>query len=265
MGGRQSNPVSNWFNDMADRARRAAEEAARRAREAAQMAMQQTRNFEENNNIIRIEKDVNNIRGQNQKLQKHINDERHLLWKDSRENDNKIFGLNQQIGYYTEENRKLQEDDANYKNIIKNADSYSKRMMPTKYHQDNILSIIDLTLNKAKLYESIKTETDTVIATIPELKILYSSDGQTVEYEKQKLVGLDDTNTILFFLYYILFIAFAIMVIFINKTMSKYSKAGIIILLLVYPFIIYKIQRVVYLGLNWLYMYLERNTYHNGY
>lgn len=265
MGGRQSNPVSNWFNDMADRARRAAEEAARRAREAAQMAMQQARNFEENNNIIRIERDINNIRGQNQRLQNHINTERYLLWKDSRENDNKIFGLNQHIGYYTEENRKLQEDDANYKNIIKNADAYSKRMTPSKYHQDNILSIIDLTLNKAKLYESIKTETDTVIATMPELETLYSSDSQKVEYEKQKLVGLDDTNTILFFLYYILFIVFAIMVIFINKTISKYSKAAIIIILFIYPLVIYKIQRVVYLGLNGLYMYLEKNTYRNEY
>jgi hypothetical protein len=265
MGGRQSNPVSNWFNDMADRARRAAEEAARRAREAAEMAMQQIRNAEENNNIIRIKSNIDRISGDNRNIQSHIYNQRDALWRNSRANDSKIFGLDQSIAYYNNENKGLRNNNDNVKKIIANNDAFMKKTDPKIFTQDNLNALTEVNLNKQSLYESIIDETETVIKRMPELKKIYSSDSQRTEYEKQKIADLDGMNTILFFLYYILFIVFAIMVAFMNKTASKYSKFTIIFILLIYPLVIYKLQTGIYLVLKNVYLNLEKNTYNTGY
>lgn len=263
MGGRQSNPVSNWFNDVTARARRAAEAAAARVRQLAEQATQQARVAEQNAQVISIRSRRDDMQRQNNNLQSDIYNEQNLLRSDSNKNNNIIFGLNSNINIQTETNRKVEDENANLKAIQTNIAAYNSAINTPGQISNKLKTQIELILNQEKIYTAIQNENSTIVNTMPDLKILYSGDKQRLEYEKKPLSDLDNVNTILFFLYYILFVVFAGIVIFLNKGSSNYSKFALLFLLLVYPLVINKIQKVLYLGLVSLYLALENNVYHN--
>lgn len=263
MGGRQSNPVSNWFNDMANRARRAAEAAAARARQLAEQAMQQSRVAEQNAQVNSIRSRRDDMQRQNINSQNSIYNRQNLLRTDTDKNNNIIFRLNANINIQKETNKKLEYENANLKIIQTNIAAYNKAINTPGQVSNNLKTQMELIENQVKIYTAVQNENSTIVDTMPDLKILYSGDKQRLEYEKKPLSDLDNVNTLLFFLYYLLFLIFAFIVGFLNKTMSNYSKFAILFILLVYPLVIHKIQKVLYLGLVSLYLGLENNVYHN--
>jgi hypothetical protein len=263
MGGRQSNPVARFFNDIADRTRRAAEAAAAAARQLAEQAAQQARVAEQNAQVDSIRSRRNDMQSRNNNLQTYIYEKRELLRSDSTKNNNIIFGLNANIDFQKETNKKLEDENANLDKIQKNIKGYKDAINTPGAISNNLKNQIDLILNQERIYTSIQNENSTIVNTMPELNILYSGDKQRVDYEKKPLSDLDNVNTILFFLYYIFLAIFSFIIIFLNKTTSKYSKFAILFILLVYPLVINKIQKLLYLGLVGLYLTLENNVYHN--
>uniref|UniRef100_A0A6C0JJN8 Uncharacterized protein n=1 Tax=viral metagenome TaxID=1070528 RepID=A0A6C0JJN8_9ZZZZ len=263
MGGRQSNPVANWFNDIADRARRAAEAAAARARQLAEQAMQQARVAEQNAQVNSIRSRRNDMLNKNNDLQTRIYNKRNLLRSDSERDTNIIFGLNANIDVQKNENAKIEYENKNLKDIKNNNDEYNAAVNVAGGISNNLKNRISLILNQEKIYTAIQNENNTIVDTMPELIKQYSSDNPRIDYEKKPLSDLDNVNTILFILYYVLFLIFSFIIIFFNQAASKYSKFAILFILLVYPLVINKIQKVLYLGLVTLYLTLENNVYHN--
>jgi len=211
--------------------------------------------------INRLKGQIDQVSRENNNRQTNIFNTQRNLTNQSRYYDGRLYSLGQENDYYVGQNAVLLTQYTDLSNNIDKLGDYTKlasKKIRSNW-EDKKLAIIDLNLNKANVYQSIKNENDLIMETIPNMEIAYSSDTQKIEYEKKNISDLDTANTVLFYIYYALFVFFAILII--NKNISKYSKFAIVVILLLYPLLIYKIQKAIYLGLINMYVLLVNNVY----
>jgi hypothetical protein len=108
--------------------------------------------------------------------------------------------------------------------------------------------------SKKQYYDSVKSENDVIISKMSNIHIKSSGDDQTLEDIQTQMRDLSLINTILFILYYLLFIYFSVLL-FLNKSVSMFQKIMFFVLLLIYPFYIIKVQKILYSFFMYIYTY----------
>jgi uncharacterized phage infection (PIP) family protein YhgE len=92
------------------------------------------------------------------------------------------------------------------------------------------------------LYTAIQDQNSQLATEIEKYRNEYSTDDQKVNYEQQNIYLLLNANYVLKWLYFILFFV-VVYFLYYTKQYSMYSKIGFIILLAIYPFVIYTVEQ----------------------
>jgi len=154
--------------------------------------------------INNLKSQINHVSNDNANKQSQIFNKQRDLSNRSRYYDGRLYNLGQEDDYYVGENRRLKVQSEDMDNIKAKLRQYLSLIWSQNGIRDNRLAAIDLNLNKAKVYQTIKNENDLMMETIPNMEIAYSSDTQKIEYEKKNISDLDTINTVLFYIYYVI-------------------------------------------------------------
>jgi hypothetical protein len=92
------------------------------------------------------------------------------------------------------------------------------------------------------LYTAIQDQNSQLATEIEKYRNEHSTDDQKVNYEQQNIYLLLNANYVLKWLYFILFFV-VVYFLYYTKQYSMYSKIGFIILLAIYPFVIYTVEQ----------------------
>ena len=95
------------------------------------------------------------------------------------------------------------------------------------------------------LYTAIQDQNSQLATEIEKYRNEHSTDDQKVNYEQQNIYLLLNANYVLKWLYLILFFVLAYFLYY-TTYYSMYSKMGLIILLAIYPFVIYTVEQKSY-------------------
>jgi uncharacterized coiled-coil DUF342 family protein len=92
------------------------------------------------------------------------------------------------------------------------------------------------------LYTAMQDQNSQLATEIEKYRNEHSTDDQKVNYEQQNIYLLLNTNYALKWIYFILFFV-VVYFLYYTKQYSMYSKIGFIILLAIYPFVIYTVEQ----------------------
>jgi hypothetical protein len=154
-------------------------------------------------------------------------------------------------------NIKSQEETAE-KNIgiILNYDislNYSKNKI--NYLKKDILynTLFDINTQK-NIYYSIKSENDIITNNTSKMNESITKNGEKYKYTIQQLDELVNINTVFFSIYYFLFILLCYILFY--KNISRKLKFLVFLFFLLYPFIVYVLEAVIYSFFNTIYLSL---------
>jgi hypothetical protein len=109
-------------------------------------------------------------------------------------------------------------------------------------------------------YNSIVNQNKQLDAEIQNYKNNYSTDDQKVFYQSQQVDYLNLFNSYLFIIYYALFLVLCYFLYY-SKTLSKYMRIGMVILILLYPFIIMTVEKNIFVVLMYIFAIINGNAY----
>jgi hypothetical protein len=126
-------------------------------------------------------------------------------------------------------------------------------------------AVKELTGNLDKnFYNSIVNQNKQLDAEIQNYKNNYSTDDQKVFYQSQQVDYLNLFNSYLFIIYYALFLVLCYFLYY-SKTLSKYMRIGMVILITLYPFIIMTIEKNIFVVLMYIFAVINGNAYIKNY
>jgi len=131
-------------------------------------------------------------------------------------------------------------------NISKNNVNYLKK--------DILYNNLFNTNSKKKIYYSIKNENNVILKNSSVLEESTIKNGQKYKYTIQQMNELTNINTVFFSVYYFLFVIFCYIVFY--KNISIKQKVLIILLFLLYPFIVYILESIIYSFFDTIYLSL---------
>jgi hypothetical protein len=144
--------------------------------------------------------------------------------------------LNQTIAAYN-----TQTDEMGYlTNRINVSEYFSVKEGLTAEESSNIH--YDFKSIDRNLYTAIQDQNSQLATEIEKYRNEHSTDDQKVNYEQQNIYLLLNANYVLKWLYFILFFV-VVYFLYYTKQYSMYSKIGFIILLAIYPFVIYTVEQ----------------------
>jgi hypothetical protein len=162
-------------------------------------------------------------------------------------------------------NKNLIIDNANYRVIIPNSDlllnsSYLTEDSFTKSDND---AIKKKTISLATEYSYLIKQNEYLSNRYDYIKEQFDRhDNKHIVYSKN-FDNLNILYTILFFSYYLLILG-AIYILYFNKpTWKMYFKIILLILFLLFPFVIYSIEKILYNSWIYLYSIISGNVYNN--
>lgn len=117
--------------------------------------------------------------------------------------------------------------------------------------------------NYQQLIESVTKENQIIDSTYSQGWKLNSADGQQSRYIYQSSTILENVYNYGFWIY--IAIAIILCIIIVRKEMSYYMKAVLCVVILLYPFYIYPLEKFVYIISVYILNILLSNTYDNGY
>ena len=117
-----------------------------------------------------------------------------------------------------------------------------------------------LQLDITKLYYQVKKQNDTIELQMKNIGELHSTDNQNINYKIEQTEYLSNLNGKLFYLYFILVFILLVCLVVI-PTNNLYLQLGGVIVLLFYPFIIYLIERYLYILFVYFHSTLNGNPY----
>ena len=109
-------------------------------------------------------------------------------------------------------------------------------------------------------FETVKNENALIEKQILDNNTKFATDTKKYHYQSENLVHLKSTNFILFILFYTVFI-FLIYFVFVNVSLSFYSKVGIVLIMVLYPFIIKPFEQLIWFILKFIYSLLFGKVY----
>ena len=118
------------------------------------------------------------------------------------------------------------------------------------------LSNLDIT----SLYYEVKDQNNIIESQTKNMDELFSSDNQNINYKIEQIEYLHSINVLLFYLYFILIVILIILSI-IKPTGNLYVQIGAVIIIIIYPFLIYFFERRLYLLFLYLYSIFNGNPY----
>ena len=95
------------------------------------------------------------------------------------------------------------------------------------------------------LYTAMQDQNSQLATEIEKYRNEYSTDDQKVNYEQQNIYLLLNANYALKWIYFVLFLV-VVYFLYYTKQYSMYFKIGLIILLTIYPFVIYTVEQKSY-------------------
>jgi hypothetical protein len=126
-------------------------------------------------------------------------------------------------------------------------------------------AVVEITGNLDKnFYNSIVNQNKQLDAEIQNYKNNYSTDDQKVFYQSQQVDYLNLFNSYLFIIYYALFLVLCYFLYY-SKTLSKYMRIGMVILILLYPFIIMTVEKNIFVVLMYIFAVINGNAYIKNY
>jgi hypothetical protein len=112
-------------------------------------------------------------------------------------------------------------------------------------------------------YVTVKGENNLIQNQIKDQKEVYSVDNQKVYYRSQQIINLKTITRRLFYVYFILFIAFTAVIIM-NNSLTILSKILIIIVMGLYPYIIDSVIQLIVFLYNYLVATIQGKVYHSN-
>jgi hypothetical protein len=126
-------------------------------------------------------------------------------------------------------------------------------------------AVVEITGNLDKnFYNSIVNQNKQLDAEIQNYKNNYSTDDQKVFYQSQQVDYLNLFNSYLFIIYYALFLVLCYFLYY-SKTLSKYMRIGMVILITLYPFIIMTVEKNIFVVLMYIFAVINGNAYIKNY
>ena len=113
-------------------------------------------------------------------------------------------------------------------------------------------------------YNSIVNQNKQLDTEIQNYKNNYSTDDQKVFYQSQQVDYLNLFNSYLFIIYYALLVVLCYFLYY-SKTLSKYMRIGMVILITLYPFIIMTIEKNIFVILMYIFAVINGNAYIKNY
>lgn len=117
--------------------------------------------------------------------------------------------------------------------------------------------------NYQQLIETVTKENNVIDSTYSQGWKLNSADGQQSRYIYQSSTILENIYNYGFWIY--IAVAIILCIIIIRKEMSYYMKAVLCVIILLYPFYIYPLEKFLYIISIYIGNVLLSNTYDNGY
>ena len=115
-------------------------------------------------------------------------------------------------------------------------------------------------LDITRLYYEVKSQNNAIDTQIKNMGELYSTDNQSINYKIEQTEYLHNINVLLLYIYFVLLIILIICFTIMPKS-NLYVQVGFIITMVIYPFIIYFIEKRLYLLFLYLYSMLNGNPY----
>jgi hypothetical protein len=145
-------------------------------------------------------------------------------------------------------------------NIVDDNLDVAKATIGNLTEQNKLLSSLPLNDYSISFIE-VNTQNNLIDNQIKEIKDVYSTDNQKVNYQSDKITTLKYINYVLFLIYYVVFAFLIIVLLMYNITFTKQFKSLLVIIFILFPFvsdIVY--QLIVYLY-NFIYALLNGNAY----
>jgi hypothetical protein len=110
----------------------------------------------------------------------------------------------------------------------------------------------------------IQNQNEALDQTLTNMKDLYSTDDQKVNYQSAQIDYLITVNSILYYIYFALLIVIGFILVFNLSTVSIYMRALIAALFIIFPFTIGYIEYYIYIAFSYIFAILNGNVYTNG-
>ena len=110
----------------------------------------------------------------------------------------------------------------------------------------------------------IQNQNEALDQTLTNMKDLYSTDDQKVNYQSAQIDYLITVNTILYYIYFALLIVVGFILVFNLSTVSIYMRVLIAALFIIFPFTIGYIEYYIYIAFSYIFAILNGNVYTNG-
>ena len=112
-----------------------------------------------------------------------------------------------------------------------------------------------------ELYDSILKQNTMLIKQNTNNTDWTTTNNQLSVYKTNQINYYSGINTYLFYFYYALFFISLYVIFALNKTMNFYLKIFIIIVMVIYPFIIYNMEIIIYYFLKYIYSLMTASIY----
>jgi hypothetical protein len=133
----------------------------------------------------------------------------------------------------------------------------------SKYKSTNI--VYDSNEKTYQYYNSIREQNDKLLDKAKNSKSDNLTYDQKAFYQVERFDNVSKINYILYIVYYVFLIVLIGILFFVQTNMSIYYRIIMIALLILYPFIIYTIEKMLYDAGSYTYSTINTNVYSNNY
>ena len=230
-----------------------------------------------NNTISNKQNEINNLTNESTGLNKQISlmftkaklDADVLsaiqpLQKQIESNNTTISSLKNDINNLTLERNKLTKQLELERNVIDQSLSIGNNAARSSAFS-SVNLIYDSNEKTYDYYIAIREQNDKLLSKAKNSKSNDLTYHQKAFYQLERLDFSVKINFILYVVYYVFLIILIGILVFLQKTMSIYYRIIIIILLIIYPFIIYTIEKMLYDVGSYTYLTINTNAYSNNY
>ena len=149
--------------------------------------------------------------------------------------------------------------------MVKNSNILDIMLCQTKLDQtllnSNIVENFGSTVDDIKI---VQNQNEALDQTLTNMKDLYSTDDQKVNYQSAQIDYLITINSILYYIYFALLIVVGFILVFNLSTVSIYMRGLIAALFIIFPFAIGYIEYYIYIAFSYIFAVLNGNVYTNG-
>jgi hypothetical protein len=220
-------------------------------------------------------------------LSSNINASNSLNWEfntNTIKNNNLSNYYNNKKKYLTDNNNRIKTELSNIskkydlvnaakknnENILKTFEGFNTSDNPPpansiigKLFLDKLDSTQKLLIERGKLYTYLYYQNDIINKRYQNIKNQFTQNDSKYEKYTNTNIKLNTLNDIFFYLFYILLIVLSVCLYLYQPNMSNRFKIFIIILLLLFPFIIYTIEIFLYNATLFMYSILSGKVYNN--